>query len=167
VLERLPDLRVGVLRELPQAEEPGLADAAELVHRQDLGLVVVQLDGELPPLHLEDAAEYLDPALLAALDELGVVEEAVEPRPRIDVAPGLLLEVRQRDRAAAERCPDERGRVVRLEVLDHLEPPRRQARVVAVLAREPSVEVHAAFHRVRTSLPDRVRSFGPRPPSSR
>jgi hypothetical protein len=145
VLERLPDLGIGVLRELPQPEKPALADAAELVHRQDLGLVVVQLDRELPALDLEDAAEHLDAALLAALDELRVVHEPVEAEPGVDLAPGLLLEVRERDRSAAERRPHQRGRVVGLEVLDHLEPPRRQARVVAVLPGEPCVKVHAAF----------------------
>jgi len=44
-----------------------------------------------------------------------------------------------------EGGPHERGRAVVDEVVDHRQPSRRQARVVAVLPGEPCVEVHAAF----------------------
>src|SRR5262245_65748973 len=59
LFERLPDLRVAVLGELAQSEPAALADTADLVHRQDLRLVLVELDRELPALHFEDAAEEI------------------------------------------------------------------------------------------------------------
>src|SRR5512144_1985907 len=61
VLERLPQLRVRVLRELPKPEPTLLPDTTVLVHREHLALVLAQLDGELPALDLEDDAEDLDP----------------------------------------------------------------------------------------------------------
>jgi hypothetical protein len=152
VLERLPQLGVGVLGELPQPEPAALADAAELVHGENLALVLVQLGGELPALHLEDDAKDLDAPLLAVLDELRVVQEPVEPVPGVDLAPGLFLEVGQGDGASPQSGPDQRRGVVGLQVLDHLEPAGRQARVVAVLPREPGVEVDPPLHASRPFL---------------
>src|SRR5262245_31714102 len=146
LLERLPDLRVAVLGELAQSEPAALADTADSVHRQDLRLVLVELDRELPALHFEDAAEDLDAALLAVLDELRVVDESIEAEPLVDLAPRLLFEVGQGDRPAAQGGPDQRRGVIGLEVVDHPQPTRRQARVVAVLSGKPCIEVDAAFH---------------------
>ena len=94
----------------------------------------------------------LMPMLAALGDELGVVEEAVEAEAGVDLAEGLLLQVGQRDRPTAERRPDQDRGVVVDQVLDHAQPPRRQAGVVAVLAREPGVEVDPALHRVPARL---------------
>jgi hypothetical protein len=96
VLERLPELRIAVLHELVEAHPVAVALAAELVEREHPVLGLVELDGELPPLRLEDDAEDLDPVLLALADELAVVDEAVEAGPGADVAERLLLQVRQR-----------------------------------------------------------------------
>ena len=60
VLERRPELRVAVLRELAQPEPVALSGAARLVERQDAVFGLVQLDRELPALDLEDDAEDLD-----------------------------------------------------------------------------------------------------------
>src|SRR3954449_8508425 len=51
-----------------------------------------------------------------------------------------------RSRPAAERRPHERGGSVLAELLDHPQPPRGQARVIVVLAREPRVEVDPSLH---------------------
>ena len=146
VLERLPELGVAVLRELAQTHPVAMADAAHLVEREHLVLGVVELDRVLPALRLEDDAEHLDPVLVALGDELTVVDEAVDPRAGVDRAERLLLQIRQRQRAAAHRRPDQHGGAVVDEVVDHPQPPRRQARVVAVLPREPRVEVDATLH---------------------
>src|SRR5829696_5709822 len=85
--------------------------------------------------------------MLAALgDELGVIQEAIEAEAGIDLAESLLLQVRQRYRPAAEGRPDQDRGVEVDQMLDHAQPPRRQAGVVAVLTREPGVEVDPALH---------------------
>ena len=145
-LEGRPQVRVAVRAELAQPEPVAVAHAAQLVQGQDLGLVVVQLDRELPALRLEDDAHHLDAPGLAGGDELGVVDEAVEPGPRLHGPERLLLEVGQGERAAAQRGPDQHGPPVVDQVVHHPQPPWRQARVVAVLAGEPRVEVDATVH---------------------
>src|SRR5262249_50211227 len=132
--------------------------AAELVQRQDLVFRLVQLHREFPALDLEDDPEDLDSLLLAVLDELGVVDESVHAEAGSDLLPRLLLEIGQRDGAAAERRPDERGSPVRLKIFDHLQRAGRQARVVAVLTGEPGVEIDSALH-VRSFL-SLGRNFG-------
>ena len=95
VLDRLPQLGVAVGRELAQPHPVPLADAAQLVDREHLVLVLGQLDRELPALRLEDDAEDLDALLVAGGDELAVVDEPVEPGPGVDRPERLLLEVGQ------------------------------------------------------------------------
>ncbi len=146
ILERAPELRVTVLGELAQAEPCLLALAAQLVQRQDLVLRLVQLGWEFPPLDLEDDTEDLDAPVLAVLDELRVIDEPVHAEAGIDLLERLLLEIGQRDGPAAERRPDQRGCPVGLEIFDHLQPAGRQAGVIAVLTREPGVEVDSALH---------------------
>ena len=85
-------------------------------------------------------------ALVALGDELAVVDEAVEPGAGVDRPEGLLLEVGQRQRPSAHRRPHQHGGAEVDEVVDHPQPSRRQARVVAVLAREPGVEVDTTLH---------------------
>ena len=145
VREALPQLRIAVLGELTQAEFGLLADPAQLVEGEDFALVVVQLDAELPALRFEDDPEHGDAALAALCNELAIGERTIHAVTRRDRAVDLLLEVGKRDRPAAKRGPDEHGAAVALDVFDLRESPRRQARMVAVMAAMPSVEVDAAL----------------------
>ncbi|GAA3143595.1 hypothetical protein [Nonomuraea salmonea] len=146
VLDRLPQLRVAVGAELAQPHPAAPARAAQLVDGEDGVLLLGQLDGELPALSLEDDAEHLDAPLVAGGDELAVVDEAVEARAGVDRAERLLFEVGQGQRAAAHGRPHQHGRAVVLKVVDHAQAAGRQARVIAVLAGEPGVEVDTAVH---------------------
>ncbi len=107
VLQWLPQLRIPVLGELAQPDPVLFSDSAQLVHGEDLVLLLVELNGELPTLNLEDDAENLDALLLTRGNELGIIHEPVEPEARVDLVPGLVFEIRKRDGATSEGRPDE------------------------------------------------------------
>ena len=79
-----------------------MAHTPQLVQRQDGGLVVVQLDRELPALGLEHDAEHLDAACLGGGDELGVVDEPVKAGAGLHRTERLLLQVGQGQGAPAQ-----------------------------------------------------------------
>jgi hypothetical protein len=140
-----PQLGVAVLPELPHPEPAAPPGPAGLVQGQDPRLVVVELDRVLPGV-LEDDPEDLDAPAAALGDELGVVDEPVDPVARRDLPEGLLLQIGKGQVAAPKGRPDEHGRPVVLQVVDHPQPPGREAGMVVVLLREPGVEVDPAFH---------------------
>jgi hypothetical protein len=157
VFQRFPQLRVTILGELAQSHPATLSGATHLVDRKDFVLVLAEFDGELPALDLEHDPQDLDPLLPACGDELRIVHEAIEPRAGIDRTESLLLEVRERDRSPTEGRPDQHRCAVLDQIVDHGQSTRRQAWVIAVLSREPGIEVHAPLH-ARSSIHGHVLS---------
>src|SRR5688572_26989032 len=122
LLERRPELRITILRELTQPHPSPLASAPQFVEGEDLAFVFIQFGLDFPALHLEDDTKHFDALPLALLDEFTVIDEAIEAKARVDRREGFLLEVRQRNRTAAHGCPYERCGAVIDQVVDHAQP---------------------------------------------
>src|SRR5204862_138455 len=139
-LERLPAARTPALGELTQPEPVAPPGTAQFVDREELSAWAV-FDRELPALAFEDDPEHLDAPGRARSNEFRVVHEPVQPEPYRDLTVGLVLQVRQRDRATAEGGPHEhRGPHVG-QVVDHPQPACGETRMVVVLAGIPAVEI--------------------------
>ena len=174
--EALPQLRITVLGEFPEPELGRLAGAAQFVEGEDLAFVVVQFDAEFPSLGLEDDAEDVDAPFAALGDEFPVRQGSVEPIPRRHGAVDFMFQEGERDRATAEGGPHQHGAAITLKIPDLEKSPRRQARVVAVVAAMPRIEIDGALHdlclRNSVGRHRRVGTIGPvprcgcQPPSS-
>ena len=119
-------------------------DHIELAH---MAPVLADHNRELPALDLEDDAHGLDAPLVALGDEFGVVHEAVETEPGVQLAEGFVLQVGQADGAAAQDGPDQEGRLVGFQVFHHPHGAEGEAGVVAMTTRMPSVKIDASFHK--------------------
>src|SRR5688572_563829 len=60
LLERRPELRIAILRELTQPHPSPLASAPQFVEGEDLAFVFIQFGLDFPALHLEDDTKHFD-----------------------------------------------------------------------------------------------------------
>src|SRR5688572_16013243 len=91
--ERRPKFRISILRKLAQAHPNLFAHTAQLIERENLCFVFIQLDWNFPALYLKDNAKDFDAVFLAFMNEFTVIDISIEPEARVNWCKGFLFKI--------------------------------------------------------------------------